>query len=148
MGRLTKERREKIENWFLKNGKRVYFKFLLSYPLNTIRIIFDNIKMIFSVKNSPAFPLFLLVFFWLFNRWSFSLKEKTKVIKLIKNNSFFHFFLSLFVVSWLSLCFVFIMDATEILRHSLVSLLGIFVSLIGFEAVTQHRVFFQTSDKA
>ncbi len=128
--KVTPEKRESLKNWFLSNSRKTYLKFLLSYPLNTIKIIFRPIRyFIFSVE-SQFFYIFFIMFFWICGRWSRVIR-KTSDIKSLRHHPVCLFCLSLLIISGVSVCFSIIFDATELIRHSLVPLLITIVALIG-----------------
>jgi len=52
-----------VRNWFLKNGRQIYIKFLFQYPTNTVKIIKPGIFHAYLSKNSYPFSEGSLVFF-------------------------------------------------------------------------------------
>ena len=138
--------------WFIKHGRISYLRFLIAYPINTVKIVISGFKqahlqllylyereninsiktIVSGFKGLPGirYYFYLVFIFWLllkvfFTSWGY-LKAFRSFILL-----FFYLFMMSFAVSVIYI----IGDAMEILRHILPCILVFFISLLGLGVV-------------
>ena len=110
--------------WFLKHGKTSYLRFLIGYPINTIKIIFSGFKSI------PSYYFYLVFLFWILLKVFFTSWRALKAFR-----SFILLSFSLFIMSFAVSGIYIVGDAMEIFRHILPCILMFFISLLGLGVI-------------
>ena len=110
--------------WFLKHGKSSYLRFLIGYPINTIKIIFSGFKGI------PSYYFYLFLLFWMLLK-----VISTSWGRLKDFRSFILLSFSLFIMSFAVSGIYIVSDAMEIFRHILPCILVFLISLLGLGVV-------------
>ena len=110
--------------WFLKHGKSSYLRFLVSYPINTIKIIISGFKGI------PSYYFYLFFLFWILLKVVSTSWGRLRDFKFFVLLSF-----SLFIMSFVVSVIYIIGDAMEIFRHILPCILVFLISILGLGVV-------------
>ena len=150
--------------WLLKHGKTSYLRFLIGYPINTVKIIISGFKqahlsllylyeketvntikiMVFGSKEIPykvkisgfkGLPSIGYCFYLVFLFWILLKVFFTSWGHLKAFRSFLLLSFSLLIMSFAVSGIYIIVDAMEISRHTLPCVLVFFISLLGFGVV-------------